>query len=106
MACVAVTFKVGQYRKGVAPSGQKCEAKSHLGLLLAHVEGDGVDEGLGVHLVVVHGATVPDLVGRTVVDVREVAVISRNFNQKVSNFYIFGPIFLTSKKYFTGTSIN
>ena len=45
----------------------------HLGLLLAHVEGDGVDEGLGVHLVVVHGALVPDLVGRPVVYVGEVA---------------------------------
>ena len=44
----------------------------HLGLLLADVEGDGVDEGPRVHLVVIHGAAVPDLVRRTVVDVRKV----------------------------------
>ena len=45
----------------------------HLGLLLAHVEGDGVDKGLGVDLVVVDGAAIPNLVCRLVVDARKVA---------------------------------
>ena len=43
-----------------------------LGLLVADVEGDGVDEALRVDLVVVDGSAVPDLIGGLVVDVGEV----------------------------------
>ena len=45
----------------------------HRRLPLADVEGDRVDEGLGVDLVVVHRPLVPRLVGGLVVDVRKVS---------------------------------
>ena len=42
------------------------------GLLGTHVEGNGVDEALGVDLVVVNGPTIPDLFGGLVIDIGEV----------------------------------
>ena len=44
----------------------------HRGLPLANVEGDGVDEGLVVDVVIVNRPLVPRLVGSFVVDVSKV----------------------------------
>ena len=58
-------------RLATALANHDSMSSGDLGLLLSHIKGDGVDKGLWVDLVVVHGTSVPDLVSRLVVDACE-----------------------------------
>lgn len=60
-----------------------------LGFLCSNIEGYGVDKALGIDLVVVDGAPVPNLLGGLVVDVGKVTEYLKNEIYYFDKFYVF-----------------
>ena len=63
------------------------------GLPLPNVKGNGVDKGLGIDLVVVHGSLVPGLIRGLIVDVGEVTARKGHFSRGATVvLYMFSPV--------------